>query len=85
MSTKIGMSFQPANLTNYYASTFNNRLELRVQVPLDNPQVNLSLQCDDSNNYALLVFQTPAEWRNFVRAMVAFDYSLGDHLTEEAN
>ena len=85
MSTRIGMSFQTTDLANYYASAFGNQLELRVQIPLDNPQLSVSLQSDDSNNYAYLQFQTPAEWRNFVRAMVALDYSLGDHLTEEAN
>ena len=84
MSTRIGMSFQTTDLANYYASASDNQLELRVQVPLDNPQLCVSLQSDDSNNYADLQFQTPAEWRNFVRAMVAFD-SLGDHLTEEVN
>lgn len=83
--TRVGLTFQTTDLANYYASTLDNQLELRIQVPADNPQMAVSLQSDDSNNYALLQFQTPEEWRNFVHAVAAIDNSLSEYLRKEAN
>lgn len=83
--TRVSLTFQTTDLANYYASTLGGQLELRIQIPINNQQTVVSLQSDDSNNYATLQFQTPAEWRNFVRAMVAIDYSLGNYLNAEKN